>query len=43
MRTFIVIGLLLSLLIAIFISPFASPSPDGLENVAEIKGFLQRG
>ncbi len=36
----IVIGLLLAVAIAVFLSPFASPSPDGLERVAEDKGFL---
>ena len=33
-------GLLASLLLAIFLSPFASPWPDGLERVAEDKGFI---
>jgi len=33
-------GILLALAIAAFLSPFASPSPDGLERVAEDKGFL---
>ncbi|RKO67590.1 PDGLE domain-containing protein [Desulfofundulus salinus] len=33
-------GLLVALAIAAFLSPFASPSPDGLERVAEDKGFL---
>ena len=36
----IVIGLLIAVAIAVFLSPFASPSPDGLERVAEDKGFL---
>jgi len=35
------VGLLLALLIALF-SPLASPHPDGLERVAEDKGFLDR-
>ncbi len=30
----------LSLLMALFLSPFASSSPDGLEKVAQTKGFL---
>ncbi len=29
----------LSLLMALFLSPFASSSPDGLEKVAQTKGF----
>ncbi|SHF35198.1 cobalt/nickel transport protein [Desulfofundulus australicus DSM 11792] len=33
-------GLLVALAVAAFLSPFASPSPDGLERVAEDKGFL---
>jgi len=39
---FIWIGLGVSLLLALFLSPFASPSPDGLEKVAETKGFLEK-
>jgi cobalt/nickel transport protein len=42
-KGFLWIGLGVSLLLAIFISPFASPSPDGLEKVAEEKGFLEKG
>ncbi len=37
------IGLGISLLVALFLSPFASSSPDGLEKVAEVKGFKERG
>jgi cobalt/nickel transport protein len=37
------IGLGVSLLLAIFLSPFASSSPDGLERVAEMKGFKEKG
>lgn len=37
---FIVAGLMLALGLAIFVSPFASSSPDGLERVAEDKGFI---
>jgi cobalt/nickel transport protein len=37
------IGLGGALLIALFLSPFASPSPDGLEKVAETKGFSEKG
>ena len=40
---FIWIGLGISLLLALFLSPFASPSPDGLEKVAEMKGFSEKG
>ena len=40
---FIWIGLGLSLLMALFLSPHASPSPDGLEKVAEAQGFKERG
>ncbi|MCK4789888.1 MAG: PDGLE domain-containing protein, partial [Desulfobacteraceae bacterium] len=39
---FVLLALLLSLLLAIVISPFASSSPDGLEKVAEDKGFLEK-
>jgi cobalt/nickel transport protein len=37
------IGLGVSLLLALFLSPFASSSPDGLEKVAEMKGFAGKG
>lgn len=40
---FIWIGLGVALLLALFLSPFASSSPDGLEKVAETKGFLEKG
>jgi len=33
-------GLILALLLGVFLSPFASAFPDGLEKVAEVKGFL---
>ena len=39
----IFIGLGIALLVAIALSPFASPHPDGLERVAEDKGFLEKG
>ena len=32
-----------ALLLALFLSPFASTSPDGLEKVAETKGFSEKG
>jgi cobalt/nickel transport protein len=40
---FMWIGLGVALLLALFLSPFASPSPDGLEKVAETKGFSEKG
>lgn len=42
MRKDIIIGLLLALFVAVALSPFASSSPDGLERVAEDKGFLHK-
>lgn len=39
----ILIGLAAALILAVAISPFASSSPDGLERVAEDKGFLEKG
>jgi cobalt/nickel transport protein len=38
----IMVGLLIALVIGVFLSPFASSSPDGLERVAEDKGFIER-
>lgn len=38
---FIGVALIVAAVLAIFISPFASSSPDGLEKVAEDKGFLR--
>lgn len=43
MRNVIWIGLLIAIGVAILLSPFASKSPDGLERVAEDKGFLEKG
>ena len=40
---FIWIGLGVALLLALFLSPFASTSPDGLEKVAQTKGFSEKG
>ncbi len=40
MKKGIFFALLFSLAIAAFLSPFASTSPDGLERVAEDKGFI---
>ncbi|MDH7576512.1 MAG: PDGLE domain-containing protein [Bacillota bacterium] len=42
MRKEVWILLILAVLIALFLSPFASPFPDGLERVAEDKGFLEK-
>lgn len=39
----ILAGLFIAVAIALFLSPFASQSPDGLEKVAEDKGFLHKG
>jgi cobalt/nickel transport protein len=41
-RVLLVTGLLVALLLAGFVSFYASGSPDGLERVAEDKGFLDR-
>ena len=41
-KSWIWIGLGVSLLLAVFVSPYASSSPDGLERVAEDKGFLEK-
>jgi cobalt/nickel transport protein len=40
---FIWVGLGVSLLLGLLLSPFASSSPDGLEKVAETKGFIEKG
>lgn len=40
--TFVLVGIIASLIIAVFISPFASSFPDGLEKVAENFGFLSK-
>lgn len=39
----ILFGLLAALFLALVLSPFASQWPDGLEKVAEDKGFLEKG
>lgn len=39
----ILFGLLVAAFLAIALSPFASPWLDGLEKVAEDKGFLEKG
>jgi PDGLE domain len=43
MRRFTLLALAVAISLATAFSPFASSSPDGLENVAEEKGFLDRG
>lgn len=43
MEKWILILLGVAVLAAVFLSPFASTKPDGLERVAEDKGFLGRG
>jgi cobalt/nickel transport protein len=43
LKGFVWIGLGISLLLTLFLSPFASSSPDGLEKVAESKGFAEKG
>ena len=40
---FVWVGLGIALLLALLLSPFASTSPDGLEKVAETKGFSEKG
>jgi hypothetical protein len=40
LRMFLLGGLLLAVGLALVVSGYASPSPDGLEKVAEDKGFL---
>ncbi|MBN3038213.1 MAG: PDGLE domain-containing protein [Candidatus Omnitrophica bacterium] len=42
-RNEIIVGLFIAVILAVVFSPFASPWPDGLEKVAEDKGFLQKG
>jgi hypothetical protein len=41
LRLFLVVGLLVTAGLALVVSGFASSSPDGLERVAEDKGFLE--
>lgn len=42
MKKEIIFGFIIALFLAIIISPFASPWPDGLERVAEDKGFIEK-
>jgi hypothetical protein len=39
LRFFVAVGLALAVGLAFFVSPYASPSPDGLDRVAADKGF----
>jgi cobalt/nickel transport protein len=41
LRLFLIGGLLVAIGLALVVSGFASSSPDGLERVAEDKGFLE--
>ena len=43
MKAFVVLALALAVGLGLASSPYASPSPDGLEKVAEDKGFLDDG
>ncbi len=43
MKQGLVTGLLIATVMVLFFSPFASKKPDGLEKVAEDKGFLEKG
>jgi PDGLE domain len=43
MRRFTLLALAVAIVLATAFSPFASSSPDGLEKVADEKGFLDRG
>ena len=42
MKRFIIIILAVSIIIAGFVSWFASTHPDGLERIAEDKGFIEK-
>ncbi len=39
---FILAGLAVAVSLALFVSPWASSAPDGLEKVAEDKGFMEK-
>lgn len=43
MRRFTIVALALAVGLGTAVSPFASPHPDGLERVAEDKGFSEHG
>jgi len=38
-RLFVIAGLMMSFALVLLVSPFANPNPDGLNRVAEDKGF----
>jgi cobalt/nickel transport system permease protein len=40
-RLFVLAGLLLAFALVLFVSPFANPSPDGLNRVAIDEGFAE--
>jgi hypothetical protein len=42
-RTLVILALALAVGLATAVSPFASADPDGLEKVAEKKGFFDKG
>jgi cobalt/nickel transport protein len=42
-RKYMFLFLLAAVLLALVLSPFASSWPDGLERVAEDKGFIEKG
>lgn len=41
-RKFLIAAFIVSLLVVIVLAPFASSFPDGLERVAEDKGFIEK-
>lgn len=43
MRREVWIVIVAAIIIAGILSPFASPDPDGLEKVAQTKGFIEKG
>lgn len=43
LKLFVILGIAVAIGLATAISPFASASPDGLERVADDKGFLEEG
>ena len=43
LRAFVVLALAVAVGLAVAVSPFASSSPDGLEKVADDKGFIDDG
>ena len=42
-RKYIFLFLLAAILLTLVLAPFASPWPDGLERVAEERGFIEKG